>query len=99
MRIIVHIKFLFLAILFSSISSLVKSEVPSHCSELYGCQVDDPQEAIVNNSMRVKNLNCLMQEWRTVKSYILKVSCFIRQTLTNGLSMSYTEDLQFCRNV
>ena len=51
MTILFQAKFLFLAILFSSISSLVKSETPSHCSELYGCQVDDPQEEIIKQRL------------------------------------------------
>ena len=51
MTILFQAKFLFLAILFSSISYLVKSETPSHCSELYGCQVDDPQERIVEENL------------------------------------------------
>ena len=51
MTILFQAKFLILAILFSSINSLVKSETPSHCSELYGCQTEDPQEKIVNRNL------------------------------------------------
>jgi len=51
MAILFQAKFLVLVVLFSSISSFVKSETPSHCSELYGCQTTNPQEKIVKQNM------------------------------------------------
>ena len=50
MTILFQAKFLALVILFSKISSLIKSETPSHCSELYGCQSEDSQAKIVDEN-------------------------------------------------
>ena len=56
MRIIVHVKFLILVILFSSLSFLVKSQTPSHCSELYGCPPEQYDQEIEAEESQESNL-------------------------------------------
>lgn len=49
-------KFLVLVILFSSIYSLIKSETPSHCSELYGCPPEQYDQEIEAEESQERNL-------------------------------------------
>lgn len=46
------IKLFSLLIILVGMSFSIKSETPAHCSELYGCQSEDPQEKIISSNYK-----------------------------------------------